>query len=97
MISTARERAKRLVQLYALLSQVTEEIRALEVTMAGEQEAVRQAREASQTKLSVAMCGTDSGYYRHIRRLKQPACQACLVAHRIATRERERRKKEAAA
>lgn len=29
-----------------------------------------------------ALCGTDSGYYRHRRTLKEPACQECLDAHR---------------
>ena len=34
-------------------------------------------------------CGTDSGYYRHKRKLKEAACEACIVAHRVAQRTRK--------
>lgn len=39
-------------------------------------------------KKRVAVCGTDSGYYRHIRTLSEPACLACRNAHSDATRAR---------
>lgn len=29
----------------------------------------------------IAACGTDAGYYRHLRSLQEPACQACKTAH----------------
>lgn len=38
-----------------------------------------------------AKCGTDSGYYRHVRTLKEPACDACLTAHAAAALERKHR------
>lgn len=37
-----------------------------------------------------AECGTDSGYYRHIRTLKQPPCEPCAEAHRAKSRNRDR-------
>lgn len=43
-----------------------------------------------------APCGTDSGYYRHVRGFKEPACFECLDAHRVATRERQQRRRDAA-
>lgn len=36
----------------------------------------------------VAECGTDSGYYRHIRTLKEEACMACKGAHTTAENAR---------
>ena len=38
-----------------------------------------------------ATCGTDAGYYRHTRRLNEPACDPCRVAHREAERRRRAR------
>ena len=35
-----------------------------------------------------ARCGTDAGYYRHRRTLKEQACPACCQAHADATRLR---------
>lgn len=32
-----------------------------------------------------AECGTDSGYYRHLRTTNTPACDPCLAAHADAT------------
>ncbi|HZN71413.1 MAG TPA: hypothetical protein VFC00_06990 [Micromonosporaceae bacterium] len=40
------------------------------------------------TRPSTARCGTDSGYYRHRRQLKEPACDKCLRAHAAATAAR---------
>lgn len=31
-----------------------------------------------------AKCGTDAGYYRHRRILKEDACDECKLAHRVA-------------
>lgn len=36
-----------------------------------------------------AACGTDGGYYRHTRTLKEPACHECRAAH--ATQEARRK------
>jgi hypothetical protein len=41
----------------------------------------------------VAKCGTDAGYYRHIRTLREPACEGCLLAHRRYERQRSARKR----
>lgn len=38
---------------------------------------------------SVAKCGTDAGYYRHLRTLREPACQMCREAHAAYTRLRK--------
>lgn len=35
-----------------------------------------------------ARCGTDSGYYRHLRTLHNTPCQACTDAHTTAARRR---------
>jgi len=85
---SAHERVRRLVKLYGLRAQIDEEIHTIEAAMANEAEWVKKAREESNTKARVAPCGTDSGYYRHLRREKRPACPACLAAHASATRRR---------
>jgi WhiB family redox-sensing transcriptional regulator len=48
--------------------------------------------ESSHIRLA-AECGTDSGYYRHIRFLDQPACDKCIQAHRDYEAARVARKK----
>lgn len=92
---SARARAERLSKLYGLRAAIEEEIHDIEASMVNEAEMVRQAREQHRPRASVAPCGTDSGYYRHLRRTKQPACPACLAAHAAVTRERAARKKTA--
>jgi hypothetical protein len=89
---TARERAARLVKLYELRGALDDEIHDIEAAMANEVAFVKAARESSNSKARIASCGTDSGYYRHLRRLKQPACPACLAAHAAVTRERAARR-----
>jgi WhiB family redox-sensing transcriptional regulator len=32
-------------------------------------------------RVSVAECGTDAGYYRHLRKLQETACGPCKRAH----------------
>lgn len=44
-----------------------------------------------------AECGTDSGYYRHLRVTKTKACLPCRVAHTNAKVERAARARESAA
>lgn len=43
-----------------------------------------------------ADCGTDAGYYRHRRTLKEPACDACKTAHSAALKDLRKRKARAA-
>ena len=85
----AHQRAARLVKLYDLRAQIEEEIHTIEAAMANEAVLVKQARDGYEKRARVAPCGTDSGYYRHLRREKKPACPACLAAHAAATRRRK--------
>lgn len=39
------------------------------------------------------LCGTDSGYTRHRRQLKEDACGECLTAHRVAEHKRSQRRR----
>lgn len=39
-----------------------------------------------------AVCGTDSGYFRHRRKLNEPPCYECTRAHAAAERDRVARK-----
>lgn len=84
---SARDRAQRLAKLYALRKQIEEEICDIETSMAAEMEMVRQA--AREARIKPRRCGSDSGYYRHLRELKEPACPGCLEAHRDAERRRK--------
>lgn len=47
--------------------------------------------------VNAAMCGTDGGYYRHVRTLGEPACVACLAAHAAYEHDRSKRAREGAA
>ena len=103
MNATAAQ-AVRLRELYALNIRVTAEIAQIEAAIHNEIEALRRAREAAKKKgikikQAVAECGTDGGYYRHIRTTKTPPCDACKLAHRIAEaiREQARRERDGAA
>lgn len=40
-------------------------------------------------RAKTAECGTDSGWYKH-RRLNEPTCQPCRLAHNAATSGRQR-------
>lgn len=73
--------ARRLNELYRLRQRIDEEIRALHEM----QQSVSRRR---RKRRSEAVCGTDGGYHRHRRILKEPACEACKMAHRIAEAER---------
>jgi hypothetical protein len=44
---------------------------------------------AGRRRQSLARCGTDAGYYRHLRTLGEPACGACKEAHAAYTRLRK--------
>lgn len=87
----------RLNDLYQQLADIEEAIehhvRTLEREAISERERleVTRAETAARSRSKQARCGTDSGYYRHIRRLREPACDACLTAHRTAESARRRR------
>lgn len=93
---SAHLRAARLVKLYELRATLDEEIHDIEANMANEAELVKRARAAHQRKAAIAPCGTDSGYYRHLRKAKEPACPACLAAHALVTRKRAAARKASA-
>lgn len=40
------------------------------------------------TRVQPAVCGTDGGYFRHLRILHEPACDDCKAAHAAAERYR---------
>jgi hypothetical protein len=42
-----------------------------------------------------ARCGTDSGYYSHVRYRKEAACEPCKQAHREAESRRRNRREQA--
>lgn len=44
---------------------------------------------------SVAACGTDAGYYRHIRQTRTEPCRPCLEAHAAASAEYREANREA--
>ena len=48
-------------------------------------------------KRQPAKCGTDGGYYRHLRKTKTPPCAWCKRAHATAERERSERARKAVA
>lgn len=51
------------------------------------------ARSSGRAKAGAAICGTDSGYYRHRRQSQTPPCEPCLHAHRVAERDRYQQRK----
>lgn len=40
----------------------------------------------------VALCGTEGGYYRHLRTLRETPCDECRMAHRFQERLRKARR-----
>lgn len=40
----------------------------------------------------VAVCGTDAGYYRHLRITRTPTCAACRAAHARSVNDRSRKR-----
>lgn len=83
-------RRRRVEKLYALKRQVESEIKMIEQEIDQEIHAMKRARKAAAAKQIVvprkriALCGTDGGYFRHRRTLKEDACEACKLAHRVA-------------
>jgi hypothetical protein len=76
------ETRKRLDELYALRDACQTEINKLNPRIPA----------PARIRATKAKCGTDSGYYRHLRQLNEPACQACREAHAQATRIRAHNK-----
>ena len=66
---------RRLVELTALRARIDAEIATLEA-------ALEPSRKRGVPRRPPAKCGTDGGYYRHVRTLREPACRECLDAHR---------------
>ncbi len=81
------------MDLYNLRSRINAEIVVIEHEIHAEaQRPELQAEELLQRKRRrVAECGTDGGYHNHRRIKKEPACQACKLAHAAAERGRTRR------
>ena len=99
---TPEQRALRLIDLYKLRRSVAAEIVRLELEIENEYAAIRRAKGlAEQLDATVprkrSLCGTESGYSRHRRQLKEPACDACKLAHSMAEKMRAQRRRERAA
>lgn len=97
-MTAVTDRAHRLIGLYDLRLRVAREISEIENAMAAELNAVQRARAAAEeagvpvSRSRDDLCGTDSGYYRHRRKFKERACDACKLAHRVAERARKERR-----
>ena len=98
--ATAAARTERLAALYILQGRVERQIARIEAEIANEQRSLARVKEAARkanatvSRAKTAECGTDSGYYHHRRQLKEAACTACLVAHRLAERGRAERRRD---
>ena len=60
-------------------------------------EACKAAQAAKKRARAVAVCGSDSGYYRHLRVTKTVPCDECKKAHALMLQMRKARKKKEAA
>ena len=78
--------AHRLMRLYDLRAKVEAEIKRVE--------SLRRRR--PRPKQKVAACGTDGGYYRHVRTTKTPTCDDCKAAHSAYETGRAQRRRKAA-
>lgn len=54
----------------------------------GTTEKEREGMVKPRIRVAVAACGTDAGYYRHLRYSHTPACAECLQAHSAASSRR---------
>lgn len=97
------DRAARLINLYDLRIRIAREIADIEAAMTNELAAIERARGAAEragiaiSRRGEALCGTDSGYYKHRRKHKETACEACKLAHRVAERTRRDKREGIAA
>ena len=102
-VSATESPVDRLARLYSLRKRLELEIAAAEALLAGQPGSSRLLRiryDATRDRAGrrkVAICGTDSGYHRHLRRLKEPACEACKIAHSEAEKGRAARARESVA
>lgn len=78
----------RLAKLLNLRRRIDQQIRAVESRIDG--------TPRRKTRRQPAPCGTDGGYYRHLRRTKTAPCDDCLYAHRVAERVRRLQRAEKA-
>lgn len=81
----------RLDDLYALRQRLDTQI-AAEVERLEEQAQIAREKLNGIERRGWAACGTDGGYYRHRRTLKEPACTDCKAAHRVAEAARQARR-----
>jgi len=94
-------RQARIEALLNLKEKIEAEIAQIANEIRGESEALGRARAAARAadvsipRRRKALCGTDGGYYRHRRTLKEAACEACKLAHRVAEAERVSRREVA--
>jgi hypothetical protein len=88
-------RARRLMELYNLRSRINAEIVVIEAEINAEAQVqiVVAETQLNRRRRRVAECGTESGYANHRRIKKEPACQACKLAHAAYERDRTRRAK----
>lgn len=56
---------------------------------AGYTAAQRERMPRGRTYAATAQCGTDAGYYTHLRRTYTPPCDDCRAAHNAAARRRK--------
>lgn len=83
----------RLGYLLQLRRQVTQEISRVEQRIAAAADPPARRRRQRRRR---AECGTDGGYYRHLRTTHTRPCAACRAAHAVVTHVRLLRKKEVA-
>jgi hypothetical protein len=93
-------RRPRIEELLRLRNRIDAEIEQIEHEIVLEMEATKRAKAAARRasvpirRRPLAVCGTDTGYYRHRRTLQEPACDACKLAHRVYEAERRTRREE---
>lgn len=71
----------RLAQLLTLRRRIDGDIKRVETR-------IDRGRIRRRPRRQRATCGTDGGYYRHLRTTNTPACEDCKAAHRVAERVR---------
>ncbi len=94
-----QELLDKLGKLHELRNRVNADILEAETEIEKEIARLGQAQTALAEALQrrrVAQCGTDGGYYRHVRTRKEEACDGCKRAHAVAERVRAARRTNAA-
>lgn len=85
----------RLDDLYALRGRIEDQIRREVAALERIAQEQRDRAERTLHRPGWAECGTDGGYYRHRRTLKEKPCNACKTAHSQAERDRAVRRRVA--